>query len=350
MSISIQPQNINGSADYSQMLLTGQKSQAIQNLKSAYAMVRTTPHRQVEPEKSKSILIVDGRGLLTRLCETLSGNDAYSVWTAADDKRASEIASSIHLHLVISDLESAQALGESWSTAIKAQAASSGPPAVLILGEAPEEPTTLPAFENCSLDWFGGPIDDAQLTTRIDFLLGICDQVTQLRKVNAELQAEIDQKQRELFLHLELLMHAGGVKDKMLESINKLVPYLNMEGRSKLNTLVKQLRWELNDEANINFVRAFDDLNAKFYANLEQTCALITRGEKRLCAFVVKGHSSSEIARITRKSQNSINVAFSRLRAKLGLSNSKDLRSFLERLFMKSGNKPSLSAAQFLIS
>jgi DNA-binding CsgD family transcriptional regulator len=140
------------------------------------------------------------------------------------------------------------------------------------------------------------------------------------------------------------------VKDKMLESVNKLVPYLNMEGRSKLNTMVKQLRWELNDEANINFVRAFDDLNSKFYANLEQTCSLITRGEKRLCAFVVKGHSSSEIARITRKSQNSINVAFSRLRAKLGLSNSKDLRSFLERLFLKSGNKPSLSAAQFLIS
>jgi DNA-binding response OmpR family regulator/DNA-binding CsgD family transcriptional regulator len=349
MSISIQPQNINGGADYSQMLLTGQKSQAIQNLKSAYAMVRTTPHRQVEPEKSKSILIVDVRGRLTGLSESLSHNPAYSVWTADSDKTASEIASTIHLHLVISDLESAQALGECWSTAIKAQGAASGPPAVLILSDSPEQ-STLPAFENCSLDWFAGPVEDPQLTTRIDFLLGICDQVTQLRKVNAELQAEIDQKQRELFLHLELLMHAGGVKDKMLESINKLVPYLNMEGRSKLNTLVKQLRWELNDEANINFVRAFDDLNAKFYANLEQTCSLITRGEKRLCAFVVKGHSSSEIARITRKSQNSINVAFSRLRAKLGLSNSKDLRSFLERLFMKSGNKPSLSAAQFLIS
>jgi DNA-binding response OmpR family regulator/DNA-binding CsgD family transcriptional regulator len=347
MSISIQPQNIQNNPDYSQMLLSGQKSLAIQNLKSAYAMVRTTPPRSTEGEKSKSILILDKDQSLGWLAESLSGNPLYSAWTASTDKGASEIATTIHVHLVIGDWASVQALGEEWSTAMKAQVQAGGPPVVLLVGPRPEQ-ARLPAFENCLIDWSFST--GADLEARVDFLLGVCEQLGELRRTNQELLYEIEQKQRELFLHLELLMHAGGVKDKMLESVNKLVPYLNMEGRSKLNTMVKQLRWELNDEANINFVRAFDDLNSKFYANLEQTCSLITRGEKRLCAFVVKGHSSSEIARITRKSQNSINVAFSRLRAKLGLSNSKDLRSFLERLFLKSGNKPSLSAAQFLIS
>jgi DNA-binding response OmpR family regulator/DNA-binding CsgD family transcriptional regulator len=346
MSISIQPQNIQNNPDYSQMLLSGQKSLAIQNLKSAYAMVRTTPPRP-EGDKSKSILILDKDQSLSWLAESISRNPLYSAWTASTDKGASEIATTIHVHLVVTDWASAQSLGEEWGTAMKAQGQAGGLPIVLLVGPRPDE-GDLKVFENCLVDW--SPSTGADLAARTDFLLGVCDQIGQLRRSNQELLAEIEQKQRELFLHLELLMHAGGVKDKMLESVNKLVPYLNMEGRSKLNTMVKQLRWELNDEANINFVRAFDDLNSKFYANLEQTCALITRGEKRLCAFVVKGHSSSEIARITRKSQNSINVAFSRLRAKLGLSNSKDLRSFLERLFLKSGNKPSLSAAQFLIS
>lgn len=329
------------------MLLSGQKSLAIQNLKSAYAMVRTTPPRQVEGDKSKSILIIDQENKLGWLSEALSSNPSYSAWIVSGDKGASEIAATIHVHLVVADWESAQAMGESWRAAMSAQSQAGGLPAVLMIGHRPLE-DKLPAFENCLIDWSAAT--GADLTARIDFLLGLCDHVGQLRRINQDLQAEIDQKQRELFLHLELLMHADGVKDKMLESVNKLVPYLNMEGRSKLNTMVKQFRWELNDEANINFVRAFDDLNSKFYANLEQTCSLITRGEKRLCAFVVKGHSSSEIARITRKSQNSINVAFSRLRSKLGLSNSKDLRAFLERLFLKSGNKPSMSAAQFLIS
>jgi DNA-binding CsgD family transcriptional regulator len=329
------------------MLLSGQKSLAIQNLKSAYAMVRTTPPRQVEGDKSKSILIIDQGNKLGWLNEALSANPSYSAWIVSGDKGASEIAATIHVHLVVADWESAQAMGEAWRTAMEAQSQAGGLPAVLMVGQRPLE-DKIPAFENCLVDWSAATGPD--LTARIDFLLGLYDHVGQLRRINQDLQAEIDQKQRELFLHLELLMHADGVKDKMLESVNKLVPYLNMEGRSKLNTMVKQFRWELNDEANINFVRAFDDLNAKFYANLEQSCSLITRGEKRLCAFVVKGHSSSEIARITRKSQNSINVAFSRLRSKLGLSNSKDLRAFLERLFMKSGNKPSLSAAQFLIS
>ena len=347
MSISIQPQNIPNNPDYSQMLLSGQKSLAIQNLKSAYAMVRTTPPRPAEGDKSKSILILDKDQKFSGLAESISTNPLYSAWTASTDKGASEIATSIHVHLVVTDWASAQTLGEEWSEAMKAQSLTLGLPIVLLVGSRPDDGKPQP-FENCMIDWTDA--NEADLPARIDFLLGVCEQLGQFRRTNQELMSEIEQKQRELFLHLELLMHAGGVKDKMLESVNKLVPYLNMEGRSKLNTMVKQLRWELNDEANINFVRAFDDLNSKFYANLEQTCSLITRGEKRLCAFVVKGHSSSEIARITRKSQNSINVAFSRLRAKLGLSNSKDLRSFLERLFLKSGNKPSLSAAQFLIS
>jgi len=346
MSIFIQPQNIQNNPDYSQLLLSGQKSLAIQNLKSAYAMVRTTPSRQAEGDRSKSILILDKDQRLSGLAESLSGNPLYSAWTASGDKGAAEIAGSIHIHLVVTDWMSAQALGEEWAAAMKAQAPVGGLPIVLLVGPRPEG-GKLNAFENCLTDW---AVDSDDVNPRIDFLLAVCEQLGQLRRTNLELVGEVEQKQRELFLHLELLMHAGGVKDKMLESVNKLIPYLNMEGRSKLNTMVKQLRWELNDEANINFVRAFDDLNSKFYTNLEQTCSLITRGEKRLCAFLVKGHSSSEIARITRKSQNSINVAFSRLRAKLGLSNSKDLRSFLERLFLKSGNKPSLSAAQFLIS
>jgi hypothetical protein len=138
---------------------------------------------------------------------------------------------------------------------MKAQMQAGGPPLVLLVGPKPET-EQIPAFDNCLIDWSFAT--GTELSGRIDFLLGVCEHFGQLRRVNQELQNEIEQKQRELFLHLELLMHAGGVKDKMLESVNKLVPYLNMEGRSKLNTMVKQLRWELNDEANINFVRAWD--------------------------------------------------------------------------------------------
>jgi len=45
---------------------------------------------------------------------------------------------------------------------------------------------------------------------------------------------------------------------------------------------------------------------------------------------ILKNESrASDIAKLTNKSLNSINVAFARLRAKLQLPNSKDLRSFL---------------------
>lgn len=348
MSISYPPIGTNNNNDYGQLLLTGQKSLAIQNLKSAYAMVRTSAPRSVEPEKSKCIFVLDNEGRFPWVGEALSKDPTYTVWCTTSSKTAADVASTIHVDMVIADWQSLQAAGPDWIVGLKQEGDQNSLPAVLMLGDKPKD-TSFAAPDGCLMD-FVTEDNEERLVARVKFILTLATQVTQLRRKNSDLDAELAQKQRELFLHLELLMHAGGVKDKMLESINRLVPYLNTEGRSKLNLLIKQLRWELNDEANVNFVRAFDDLNALFYANLEQTCAMITRGEKRLCAFIVKGHSSSEIARITRKSQNSINVAFSRLRAKLGLTNTKDLRSFLERLFTKSGSNASLSTAQFLIS
>jgi hypothetical protein len=73
----------------------------------------------------------------------------------------------------------------------------------------------------------------------------------------------------------------------------------------------------------------FDRLHSEFYFLLEKKCPTITKNEKRLCAYLKMNHGASDVAKLTNKSLNSINVAFARLRAKLQLPSSKDLRSFL---------------------
>jgi len=144
-----------------------------------------------------------------------------------------------------------------------------------------------------------------------------------------KLQSELDFKHREVAMHLELLIHSRSVKEKLIEGVNKLQPFLTLEGKSKLFTLLKQLKWELNEEVDLNIEKRFDETNAGLYSLLERRCPEITKNEKRLCAFLKMNHCASDIAKITDKSLNSINVALARLRTKLRLPNTKDLRVYL---------------------
>jgi DNA-binding CsgD family transcriptional regulator len=182
------------------------------------------------------------------------------------------------------------------------------------------------------MDCIKKPINKIEFEAKLMLFSNLLDQFFNLKDQNSQIKNELDMKHRELSLHLELLMHSGSVKDKFVDGINTLQPYLNDEGRSKLRSMVKQFKWALNDEAFVSFETAFDDLHATLYRRLEKICPKITKNEKRLCAFVVKNHSASDIARIVGKSQNCINVAFARLRAKLKITNNKKLETFLSEL------------------
>jgi len=145
-----------------------------------------------------------------------------------------------------------------------------------------------------------------------------------------KLQTALDFERREVALHLELLIHSRNVRKKLIAGVDKLLPYLTLEGKSKLYTLLKQVQWEVNDEISESIEKKFDESNAAFYSRLEQRCPEITKNEKRLCAYLKMNHGASDIAKITGKSLNSINVALARLRIKFHLPNTKDLRTHLD--------------------
>ncbi|HTJ53465.1 MAG TPA: hypothetical protein VL443_28615 [Cyclobacteriaceae bacterium] len=171
-------------------------------------------------------------------------------------------------------------------------------------------------------------------------ILGIITDVTNMFETNHEkikqekevLQSENEINKRELTMLHELLIHSRTTKLKLIEGVNKLQPFLNMEGKSKLFSLLRQLQWELNDETDLGVEKKFDQLHAELYLLLERKCPEITKNEKRLCAYLRMNHGASDISKITNKSLNSINVGFARLRTKLGLATNRDLRAYLNRL------------------
>jgi len=143
------------------------------------------------------------------------------------------------------------------------------------------------------------------------------------------LQTEMEYQHQKLKAVSELLVHSRNVKLNFIEAVSKLHPYLTNEGRAKFFSLIRQIHWDLNDEKELYVEKDFDQLHAKLYRLLEKYCPTITKNEKRLCAYLLSNHHASDIAKIANKSMNSINVALARLRSKLRLPNSKELRSFV---------------------
>lgn len=131
---------------------------------------------------------------------------------------------------------------------------------------------------------------------------------------------------------LDLMIHSAGVRNKLVERLDDIRPYLSAEGKSKLGMIVRQLKWELKTEERFNLEKEFDEINADLYRRLDAENSALTRYEKRLCAYLVRGHSATDIARINTKSLNCINVAFARIRSKLSFQNNRDLHAYLLRL------------------
>jgi PAS domain-containing protein len=186
-----------------------------------------------------------------------------------------------------------------------------------------------------SLTRFGDPINSLIVGTITDITSVMVANNREKELITSsveKLQADLEYKQRELALHTQLLIHSKSVKEELLEGVNKLQPYLNMEGKSKLFGLVKQLQRQLNEETMLAIEKKFDELHGCLYLTLEKHCPDITRNEKRLCAYLRMNHSAADIAKITSRSLNSINVGFARLRTKLKLPSNKNLKAFLSEL------------------
>ncbi|GHN02223.1 hypothetical protein WSM22_37120 [Cytophagales bacterium WSM2-2] len=183
------------------------------------------------------------------------------------------------------------------------------------------------ALGNSSIDVIIGSIIDVTeiVQSKNEALINLEENVEKL-------QTELDSKHQKLATQAELLIHSKNVKSNLIEAVTKLQPYLTNEGKSRFFSLLKQIHWELNDEMELRVEKDFDQLHTGFYNSLEKNCPGVTKNEKRLCAYLKMNHGASDIAKITNKSLNSINVAFARLRAKLQLPSSKDLRSYLVEL------------------
>jgi len=107
---------------------------------------------------------------------------------------------------------------------------------------------------------------------------------------------------------------------------------LNKESQAEIGRIIKEMQSHTNQDIWAEFELRFQQVYNDFYDKLQEKFPNLSANEKKLCAFLKLNMTTKEISAITYQSVNSIVVARSRLRKKLGLESEESLITFLQCL------------------
>lgn len=167
-------------------------------------------------------------------------------------------------------------------------------------------------------------------------ILIVVNHRSRIRKASQEhdtLQTKLEGKSKEMVAYLMQLI-------KIKETNHKIINYLKVNNKSLkkeesllVNSMIADLRDNANNDFWTDFNLRFKDVNREFYQKLNDQYPTLTLNEHRLSAFLYLDMTTKEIANITGQSIDSINLARTRLRRKLGLTSTPTpINSFLQNL------------------
>ena len=152
----------------------------------------------------------------------------------------------------------------------------------------------------------------------------------ELEKMN--LERELEFRTKELATNVMYMARTSEFITKISEKLLKSKMYFTKENQEVIHKIITELQSYIDQDTWSEFEIRFQQVHNDFYTKLNELHPDLTANEKKLCAFLRLNMTSKEISAITYQSVNSIIVARSRLRKKLGIERDDNLVSYLENL------------------
>ncbi len=152
----------------------------------------------------------------------------------------------------------------------------------------------------------------------------------QKEKENILLKQEVDKTYRELASTSIRLTQ----KETLITDMMQKLSLLKDENTSKkeLGNLISGLKQHLSNNSWTEFEYYFNQVNPDFYSALLKIHPNLTVNEKKICAYLKLNLNTKEIASISGKSINSIEVARTRLRKKLELKPYQNIYTYISNI------------------
>ena len=158
------------------------------------------------------------------------------------------------------------------------------------------------------------------------------NKVKNVELARKNLQSELEFKNKELTTYIMSLMQKNEFIQNLIEQLRKLEKEQSPEIQDLLYGILHQMESGSSPESWKEFEMRFQQVHTDFYKKLSQQFPFLTNNELRLCAFLRLNLNTKEISAITYQTTNSITVARSRLRTKLGLQRDDSLIAYLTSL------------------
>jgi DNA-binding CsgD family transcriptional regulator len=146
------------------------------------------------------------------------------------------------------------------------------------------------------------------------------------------LKEKLEFQNKELTTNVMYLTRMNEFVLVLAEKMKKMVLTEESENAVIVKSIINELERTSNSDNWKEFEVRFQQVHIDFYHKLGDQFPDLTPNELKLCAFLRLNMSTKEISSITYQSQNSIMVARSRLRQKLGISKDENLVTFLAQL------------------
>lgn len=156
---------------------------------------------------------------------------------------------------------------------------------------------------------------------------------THLKLEKENLEKDIKIKDKELTTSTMNLMQKNELIDDISDKLLKLKSSLDLESQHAIQRVVTDLQSNLRPELLKEFEFRFQQVHEEFFDILNARFPNLSPSERKLCAFLKLGMTTKEISAITYQNIKAIEIARTRLRKKLNLTNQdQNLVTFLAQL------------------
>ena len=154
-----------------------------------------------------------------------------------------------------------------------------------------------------------------------------------LEAEQATLQESLASKDRELTASALFLLKRNELIAHIAERLLKAKPTFRQENQQVIMEIVRDLQANHDEHNWKEFEAHFTRVHSSFYSTLQERFPELSPNERKLCAFLRLNMSTKDISAITQQTLNSITVARSRLRKKLGIEGEEtNLVDFLQSI------------------
>ncbi len=143
----------------------------------------------------------------------------------------------------------------------------------------------------------------------------------QARIIKDDLEKDLELRNKELTTNVMYLLKKNELISSISTRLLRLKAKLNAEQKEAIQKIIFDLQSGADPEVWEEFELRFQNVHTDYYKKLQKLAPDLTPSELKICAFLKLNMNSKEISALIHQSTKSVEVKRSRIRKKLGLTN-----------------------------